>query len=90
MNVYRQTANELDKLNQDWHGKPFYALDIWKWLLKQQLRVMESTAEAWQTMIEGQRGFLNRVILCRMTPPPITLSYYTTDKLRDPWALLWL
>ena len=50
--------------------------------LKQQLRVMESTAEAWQTMLEGQRGFFKPRYLMPFDATPNHLSYYTTDKLR--------
>ena len=44
---------------------------------------MESTAEAWQTMIEGQRGFFKPRYFVPYDTTPNHLSYYTTDKLRE-------
>ena len=83
MNVYRQTANELDKLSKIDMVSHFMPWIFENGFLKQQLRVMESTAEAWQTMIEGQRGFFKPRYFVPYDTTPNHLSYYTTDKLRE-------
>ena len=83
LNVYRQTANELDKLSKIDMVSHFMPWIFENGFLKQQLRVMESTAEAWQTMIEGQRGFFKPRYFVPYDTTPNHLSYYTTDKLRE-------
>lgn len=83
MNIYRQTANELDKLSKIDMVSHFMPWIFENGFLKQQLRVMESTAEAWQTMIEGQRGFFKPRYFVPYDTTPNHLSYYTTDKLRE-------
>lgn len=83
LNIYRQTANELDKLSKIDMVSHFMPWIFENGFLKQQLRVMESTAEAWQTMIEGQRGFFKPRYFVPYDTTPNHLSYYTTDKLRE-------
>lgn len=83
MNVYRQTANELDKLSKIDMVSHFMPWIFENGFLKQQLRVMESTTEAWLTMIEGQRGFFKPRYFVPYDTTPNHLSYYTTDKLRE-------
>ena len=83
MNIYRQTANELDKLSKIDMVSHFMPWIFENGFLKQQLRVMESTTEAWLTMIEGQRGFFKPRYFVPYDTTPNHLSYYTTDKLRE-------
>lgn len=54
--------------------------------LNQQLRVMESSYEAWRTLFEGQKGFFKPRNMIPYNTTPDHLSYYTTDKLLDTLA----
>lgn len=49
--------------------------------LKQQLRTLESSTEAFQTMLEGQRGFFKPRYQIPFYTTPNHLSHYTTDQL---------
>lgn len=49
--------------------------------LKQQLRTLESSTEAFQTMLEGQRGFFKPRYQIPLYTTPNHLSHYTTDQL---------
>ena len=54
--------------------------------LRQQLRLMESYFEAFQTMMEGQKGFFKPRYFMPFNTTPNHLSYYTIDKLKDTLA----
>lgn len=54
--------------------------------LRQQLRLMESSFEAFQTMLEGQKGFFKPRFFMPYNTTPNHLSYYTIDKLKDTLA----
>ena len=49
--------------------------------LKQQVRTFESSTEAFQTMLEGQRGFFKPRYQIPYNTTPDHLSYYTIDQL---------
>lgn len=83
LNIYRQMAKNVDefsRLDAISHFMPWIFENAF---LKQQLRMMESSAEAWQTMWEGQRGFFKPRYYMPFDTTPNHLSYYTTDKLRE-------
>ena len=54
--------------------------------LGQQLRTMESSMEAFQTMIEGQKGFFKPRGFVPFDTTLNHLSYYMTDKLKETLA----
>lgn len=85
-NVYRQAANSLDQLSKIDAVSHFMPWIFENGFLKQQLRAMESSSEAFQTMMEGQRGFFKPRYFMPFDTTPNHLSYYTTDKLRETLA----
>lgn len=82
-NVYRQMANNLDKMSNIDAVSHFMPWIFENGFLKQQLRALESSTEAFQTMMEGQRGFFKPRYFMPFDTTPNHLSYYTTDKLRE-------
>lgn len=55
-------------------------------LLKHQLRMLESSAEAFETALYGQQGFFRPRHQLSFATTPNHLSYYTIDKLKDTLA----
>ncbi len=85
-NIYKNILDSmhvLGKIEPLSHAMPYVFENQ---LLKQQLRVYESGLEAFQTMIEGQRGFFKPRYYLPFDTTPNHLSYYSTDKLRETLA----
>lgn len=82
-NVYRQIADNVDKMSKIDMVSHFMPWVFENGFLKQQLRMLESSSEAFQTMLEGQRGFFKPRYFMPFDTTPNHLSYYTTDKLRE-------
>ncbi|MDO5686540.1 MAG: DUF3734 domain-containing protein [Neisseria sp.] len=83
MNWYKSALdgiNTLGKIDTLSHVMPYVFENQF---LRQQLRIFESSFEAFQTMMEGQRGFFKPRYFMPYDTTPNHLSYYTTDKLRD-------
>ena len=79
----RKTLETLDHIDLYGHAMPYIFENDF---LKQQLRVAESSFEAFRTMLEGQRGFFKPRGFIPFDATPNHLSYYTTDKLKDTLA----
>lgn len=72
--------NTLGKIDSLAHVMPYLFENQF---LRQQLRMMESGFEAFQTMLEGQKGFFKPRYFMPYDTTPNHLSFYTTDKLRE-------
>lgn len=83
VNVFRQTAKNLEQFGKIDTISHFMPWVFENGFLKQQLRILESSSEAFQTMMEGQRGFFKPRYFIPYDTTPNNLSYYTTDKLRE-------
>ena len=82
-NIYRQTTQNLEKMGKIDAISHFMPWVFENGFLKQQLRLLESSSEAFSTMIEGQKGFFKPRYFILYDTTPNNLSYYTTDKLRE-------
>lgn len=79
----RKAIETFENVDAYSHSMPYLFENTF---LKQQLRVAESSFEAFRTMMEGQRGFFKPRGFVPFDATPNHLSYYSTDTLKKTLA----